>query len=253
MRIRFYIRAGKLAIGLEIVRPIRRRKGLVLTVDFRERGICPLVLYLLTMHLAERKHGNKKSAEDKKVNIKKIGSGLIVAISMLAFNAAAQDPEQCADLVTEMTGDPVTQGTADALRCAPDGLWTHGPIWQFQGGKGKKGAAGDGCDVHQKLARLIYEKPVVKVSKGKGKPTDNQPDGRGAARALADGQLEYAVQLLEELQSSIATSKLNPDYGVSEGKDSDGYTAAQRAYLVSLWADTMAKRIIDDDGTRCIE
>lgn len=162
------------------------------------------------MHIAERKHGKKKSAEDKKVNIKKIGSGLVVAMSMLAFNAAASD--KCEIEIANI------KAAADNLRCAPDG-WAHESIWQFQGGKGKKNAAGDGCDVHQKLARLLYEKPVVKESNGKGgnKPKNPNEDlGRGAARALEDHQYDYAVTLLDEFVRSIDSSALNPELELND-------------------------------------
>lgn len=177
------------------------------------------------------------------MNIKKTGSGLVVAISMLAFNAAAQ--ADCTDEVEDITA------AADALRCAygefAGGTWNDVPIWQKAAGNGRKkqNAVGDGCEVHQKLARLLYEKPVVKETKGKGKPReDNQPDGRGAARALADGQFQYAVDLLTELQASIATSVLNPDFTTvrdpETGTDGD---AQYWATKLSMFAGSMAGRI----------
>jgi hypothetical protein len=187
------------------------------------------------------------------MTIKKIGGTLAVVITMLAFNVSAQ--EQCADLVNEMAADVL--GAADQLRCTRDGgQWTNAPIWQKAAGKGKhKNTDPDplaGCEVHLSLAKLIYEERDF--TEPGSRPRKNRNNvAKGAAQALGDGQLEYAVQLLEELQSSIATSKENLDYGDDEGKDSDGYTAGQRAYLVSDWANKMAKRIIADDGTRCIE
>lgn len=174
------------------------------------------------MHIAERKHGKKKSAEDKKVNIKKIGSGLIVAMSMLAFNAAASD--ECGTAITNI------KLAAENLRCVGSvegntGLWDpNNPIWQKAAGKGKgknsdPDMAGDGCEVHQNLARLLYEKPVVKESNGKGgnKPKNPNEDlGRGAARALEDHQYDYAVTLLDEFVRSIDSSALNPELELND-------------------------------------
>jgi len=172
---------------------------------------------------------------------------------MLAFNASAQ--ELCADLVDEMAADVL--GVADQLRCGSDGgQWRPAPIWQKAAGKGKhKKSDPDplaGCEVHLSLAKLIYEERDFTDPDSRPRKNKNNL-AKGAAQALGDGQLEYAVELLEGLQSSVAISKLNPDYGDDDGKDSGGHTAAQRAYLVSDWAKTMAKRIIADDGTRCIE
>jgi len=181
------------------------------------------------------------------VNIKKTGTGLIVAMSMLAFNAAAQD-----NCVVEIAN---IKAAADNLRCSDvDGngiYWNHAPIWQYAAGNGRKkqDAVGDGCDVHQKLARLLYEKPVVKESNGKGKPTqDNQTDGRGAARALEDHQYTYAIQLLAELKASIETSVLNPDPDWGTVTDAtNGNFPGDAQY----WADVYWK--FADDTQRAID
>ncbi|MDH3531373.1 MAG: hypothetical protein OEO82_00510 [Gammaproteobacteria bacterium] len=135
------------------------------------------------------------------MNIKKIGSGLVVAISMLAFNAAAQ-----ADCMEEID---YIQQAADNLRCSDDDgngiFWEHAPIWQYAAGKGKNSDPGDGCEVHQKLARLLYEKPVVKAN---GKIPAKQ-GSRGAARALEDHQYAYAIDLLTQFESSVDSSVVN--------------------------------------------
>ena len=173
------------------------------------------------------------------MNIKKIGSGLVVAISMLAFNAAAQ-----ADCTEEI--DHIQQA-ADNLRCSD--FWEHAPIWQYAAGKGRKkqNAVGDGCDVHQKLARLLYEKPVIKESNGKGKPKSQSPsDSRGAARALEDHQYSYAIDLLTQLESSVDSSVVNPDFGilddpynpdyVNDEGDADYWAARVRDFATAMKA-----------------
>ena len=182
------------------------------------------------------------------MNIKKIGSGLIVAISMLAFNAAASD--KCVDEIANI------KAAAENLRCVGTvegntGLWNYAPIWQHAAGKGRKkqDAVGDGCDVHQKLARLLYEKPVVKETKGKGKPRDdNQLDGRGAARALEDHQYTYAIELLAELKASIEISVVNPDPDWGTVSDTtNGNFPGDAQY----WADVYWK--FADDTQRAID
>ena len=110
---------------------------------------------------------------------------------------------------------------------------------QQAAGKGKKGAAGDGCDVHQKLARLLYEEPVVKA---KGNNPAKQ-GSRGAARALEDHQYAYAIDLLTQLESSVDSSVVHPDFGTLIDKwnydrvgDADYWAAKVRDFATAMKA-----------------
>ena len=178
------------------------------------------------------------------MNIKKIGSGLVVAISMLAFNAAAQ--ADCTDEIEAITTK------ADELRCGYGEFasgsilnWMNKPIWQKQAGKGRKkqDAVGDGCEVHQSLARLLYEERDFTDPDSRPRKNKNNV-AKGAAHALADGQFQYAIDLLTELQASIATSVLNPDFTtVSDPETGIDGDAQYWATKLSMFAGSMADRI----------
>ena len=167
-----------------------------------------------------------------------MSGSLAVAICMLAFNSVAL--ADCTDEIVAI------KESAEKLRCAKDGGkwpdWT--PIWQKKAGKGriKQGEVGDGCEVHLSLARLLYELRDPDRNSPPHKKRGNNV-ARGAAHALADGQFQYAVDLLEEFQLSIATSVINPDFTVVEDKDGIERTAEWYATAWSLWADKMQARI----------
>ena len=169
------------------------------------------------------------------MNIKKIGSGLVVAISMLAFNAAAQADHNCGSQIDGIKTIELW------LNC--DKTWTDDPIWQFQGGKGKnKDVTTDGCEVHKKLSKLLYElrtdePPIQGGKNGKG---NGNNQARGAANDLDDHKYQSAVDQLQLFQDTIENdAKLNPDF---EPTDLPYYRDAQ------MWADFFKDqaRIIQD-------
>ena len=127
------------------------------------------------------------------MNIKKISGTLAVVITMLGFNAAAQ--ADCTDEIEKITE------AADKLRCAygefAGGSWNNNPIWQKQAGKGRKkqDAVGDGCEVHQSLARHLYEKRDPERDSPPPKKRGNNV-ARGAAHALAEGKFQNAIEFV---------------------------------------------------------
>ena len=172
------------------------------------------------------------------MNIKKISGTLAVVITMLGFNAAAQ--ADCTDEIEKITE------AADKLRCAygefAGGSWNNNPIWQKQAGKGRKkqDAVGDGCEVHQSLARHLYEKRDPERDSPPPKKRGNNV-ARGAAHALAEGKFQNAIDLLTGLQASIANSKVNPEFGKvldpETGVDGDAeYWAMKLSYFAGIMA-----------------
>ncbi len=142
------------------------------------------------------------------MNIKKIGSGLVVAMSMLAFNAAAQADDNCKSQIDKIRMLELQ------LNC--DKTWNLEPIWQFQAGKGKnKDVTTDGCEIHSKLSRLLYElrteePPIQGGKNGKG---NGNNQARGAANDLADHNYQSAVDQLQLFEDTIANdAKLNPEF-----------------------------------------
>ena len=215
MRESLYIRVEKLAFSREKNRPIRRRKGLLNCVPCHRRAACPLKYYLNspggnTCSIGEL----KKSAEDKRMNIKKTGTSLAIVFSMLAFNAAAQ-----ADCTEEI--DHITQA-ADNLRCTLDqskdfgdaaGLWDHAPIWQKAAGKGKnkQDAVTDGCETHQSIAKKLYEER--EFSDDKRPPRNKNNLAAGAAQQLKFGKFQAALDSLTAIELAVDESVVNPDFG----------------------------------------
>jgi len=146
------------------------------------------------------------------MNIKKTGTSLAIVFSMLAFNAAAQ-----ADCTEEI--DHITQA-ADNLRCEADGgLWAVKPIWQKAAGKGRKkqDAVGDGCEVHQSIARKLYE--VRDFSDPDSRPRPNKKGtnlASGAAQSLEYGKFQAAIDSLTAIELAVDASVVNPDFGILE-------------------------------------
>jgi len=176
-----------------------------------------------------------------KKNLKKMSGTLAVAISMLAFNAAAQ--ADCTDEIELITA------AADGLRCSygefAGGNWDSKPIWQKAAGKGRKkqDAVGDGCEVHQSLARFLYEARDPDRDSPPPKKKGNNV-ARGAAHALADGKFQGAIDLLTSLQASIANSRLNPEFGTVHDSETGADGDAQYwATKLSIFAGIMAGRI----------
>ena len=154
------------------------------------------------------------------MTIKKTGTSLAIVFSMLAFNAAAQ-----ADCTEEI--DHITQA-ADNLRCTLDqsedfgdaaGQWDWEPIWQKAAGKGRKkqDAVGDGCEVHQSIARKLYE--VRDFSDPDSRPRPNKKGtnlASGAAQSLEYGKFQAAIDSLTAIELAVDASVVNPDFGILE-------------------------------------
>ena len=147
------------------------------------------------------------------MNIKKTGASLTIVFSMLAFNAAAQ-----ADCTKEIE---YIKQAADNVRCADDGLWTHKPIWQKAAGKGrdKKDPVGDGCEVHQSIAKKLYEvrdeyntntMPPYKGAKNK----NGKNIAAGAAQELESGKFQAAIDSLTAIELAVDDSVVNPDFKI---------------------------------------
>jgi len=128
--------------------------------------------------------------------IKRLGGSLAIAVSMLAFSMTAF--AQACDVESAEI-----KYMADVLVCGKDGgQWNDAAIWQF------KGKNGDGCEVHTKLAKLLYEER-----------TDEPPPrkkgnnvAKGAANDLDDGKYQSALDQLQLFIDTIVNdAKLNPN------------------------------------------
>ena len=154
------------------------------------------------------------------MTIKKLSGSLAAALAVFGLSGAAMADghiQSCDDVVIDIERQAV------ALRCEPDGLWDPAnPIWQYRGKKG------DGCVLHEKLARKLNEErtePPPKPNK-KGKNTK-----AGAAEALAKGQYEEGLAQLQEFTDELLYSlEAKPDMQDEEDAllewGTDIYTAA---------------------------
>ena len=149
------------------------------------------------------------------MSIKKISGALAVVVAMLGFNSIAQADDACAADSADI------KLYADMLICGygeyDGGQWTMQSIWQF---KGKKG---DGCAVHEKLAKQLHtphDEPPLGRGKGKGNNL-----AQGAANSLDDHKYEDALQHLQNFIDTINESaRLNPDF-----------VAAPEAHQTAAW------------------
>lgn len=119
------------------------------------------------------------------MNIKKMSGSLVAATLLLGLNTVAM--ADCADVITEI------ELKANALRCTTSssgGQWDPAnPIWQY------KGTKGDGCVIHEKLARKLDEErtePPPKINKNK---TNTEA---GAANNFRNGKYEAGQQSLQD-------------------------------------------------------
>ena len=112
------------------------------------------------------------------MNIKKMSGSLAVAVSLLALNGAAL--ADCSDTITEI------ELKADEVRCdAPN----DNPIWLY------KGTKGDGCVVHEKLAKKLNEERTEEPPRINKNKTNI---AGGAANDLRNGYYDNAQQKLQE-------------------------------------------------------
>ena len=135
------------------------------------------------------------------MSIKKLSGSIAVAIAVFGLSGAALADghiETCDDVVIDIERQAV------ALRCEPDGLWDASmPIWQYRGKKG------DGCILHEKLARKLDEERTEPPPKKNKKGTNT---AAGAAEAFAKGQYEEGLAQLQEFIDELRYSlEAKPD------------------------------------------
>lgn len=153
------------------------------------------------------------------MRIKKLSGGLAIVLSTLALSAPA-----LADCDTEakMIADSFVKPLQEAVACGsyPDGIdgftgnWDRSnPVWQYQAGKRRKnGEDLEGCEVHYKLSKKLYEKAQQNDKKQGG----NKLGLRGAYAALYDGKLQSAIDLLEGFIGNANSATLNPKFNPDE-------------------------------------
>ena len=129
---------------------------------------------------------------------KKIGAALAVAIATLTLSGPALASDACDDTSYKI------KYMTDMFICG-----THGGQWP-QAISQCKGKRGDGCDVHDKLAKLMHvirdeEPPKPGGKKGKGNNL-----ARGAANDLDDHKFQSAIDQLQLFWDTIEyDAKLN--------------------------------------------
>ena len=153
------------------------------------------------------------------MTIKKLSGSLAVAMAVFGLSGAAiadDHLQSCQDVIIEI------ELKADALRCGPYGWDPTMPIWQFRGTKG------DGCVVHEKLARKLNEERTEPPPKINKKGTN---DAAGAANSFANGKYEAGLLSLQEfVDTMLYAANVKP--GMQGEEDalvewgSDIYTAA---------------------------
>ena len=128
------------------------------------------------------------------MSIKKLSGSLAVAIAVLGLSGAAM--ADCEDVIIEI------ERQADALRCEPDGLWDATmPIWQYK-------RNGDGCVVHERLARKLNEVRTEEPPRINKKQTNT---AKGAANSFANGKYEAGLLALQDfIDKMLYSSTTNP-------------------------------------------
>ena len=140
------------------------------------------------------------------MKLTKFCGSLAVAASVLAIGSTASaDDYVCVDDATLISD---LASTAFQLRCNTSdafggGAWdANAPIW-------RKGRNGDGCDIHESLAKQLDEPrdpnssdpPLVGGGKGKGNNV-----AAGAANDLANGKIDSARDHLENFIATMVYS-----------------------------------------------
>ncbi len=136
------------------------------------------------------------------MNIKKIGGSLAVAVSMLALNGVATAEHYAVDITSCQNIEGAILELSDFVVCddAAADIWkdTTTSIWLFGQSK-KKGSTENGCTVHEKVNKLLYEVRDTDATSPPWKGNDNGKNGpQGAWHALIDGNPTYAADLLGE-------------------------------------------------------
>lgn len=150
------------------------------------------------------------------MKIQKLGGSLAAAISIFALSAPVLADHTCGEVITNL------KGQAADLRCETDiygdYLETEVPIWQFKG----KTSAKYGCQVHDKLAKLLHELRTTEPPPqgGKNGNGNGNNQARGAANDLDDDKFDSAIDQLMLFWNTIEyDAKLNmDDYPNSEDR-----------------------------------
>ena len=177
------------------------------------------------------------------MNTRKLCGTVAAAIFTLALSATAsageceKDAEALAESVRVLRADLACVAYPDGI-IDPDNpavYPTDNPIWQYRPKKG-----GDGCEVHYKLSKLLFEKSQPKKGKGKA----NNGDYRGAYAALLDGQYQYAHDLLAQFNLSALDATLTPDDKFVDGPYGDAENTRKfflgRGYVIQTQVAALA-------------
>ncbi len=162
------------------------------------------------------------------MNTRKLCGTVAAAIFTFALSATAS--ASCQDDADLIAGDvmqlqtdlacPEYPDSVDGITGEYEGLT---PIWQYRPKRN-----GDGCEVHYKLSKLLFEKSQPKKGKGKA----NNGDYRGAYAALLDGQYQYAHDLLVQFNLSAMDATLTPDDKFVPGPYGDGTAEGTRKFFL---------------------
>ena len=158
------------------------------------------------------------------MNIKKMSGSLVAATLLLGLSTVVM--ADCDDVIYEI------ELKADALRCDPDpdiGWDAKNPIWQY------KGTKGDGCVIHQKLAKKLNEvrtEPPPKINK---KGTNF---AAGAANNFRNGKYEAGQQRLQDfIDTMMYAAKAHDDQQGEEDALVEWATGIQTEAMVCRPAD----------------
>ena len=144
------------------------------------------------------------------MKMRKICSAAAAAIVMAAISAPASafDCDGNGNQFDPATIQANLTALAVVVRCAPGsdsnpGEWdADNPIWEKR--------AAPSCDVHERLARKLYE--VREFGPDKKPPKNKNNDATGAAWDVRNGKYEGAISQLDSFIADIMKSRLNRDY-----------------------------------------
>jgi len=162
------------------------------------------------------------------MNIKKMSGSLAVAVSLLALNGVATADHYAVDIASCQDIENAILELSDFVVCddAADDIWkgTTTSIWLF--GKSKKNPDLNGCSVHEKVNKLLYEVRDTDATSPPWKGNNNGKNGpKGAWHALVDGNPTYAADLLGEF-----VRVLDENANVKEGRQGDEKQIRDRAF-----------------------
>lgn len=124
------------------------------------------------------------------MKISKLSGSLVAATLILGLNAVATADlsEECLDVIADIEGQ-----AASIRQCDKNGLDYPTPIWQY------KGTKGDGCVVHEKVARKLDEdrtEPPPPIKKGNNVAA-------GAANDFLNGKYDAGQAKLQDFIDTL--------------------------------------------------